>query len=95
MKRFYYVFFLLVVSMFLFTSCALEEIELKTDPTIQAPIATESITMSDLVDTEDIVSSLEDSFGSDATVTHKSTNPLTYGVDLKVILVTFPLHLTI
>ncbi|PNS01031.1 hypothetical protein X928_03850 [Petrotoga miotherma DSM 10691] len=84
MKRFYYVFFLLVVSMFLFTSCALEEIELKTDPTIQAPIATESITMSDLVDTEDIVSSLEDSFGSDATVTHKSTNPLTYGVDLKI-----------
>jgi len=84
MKRFYYVFFLLVVSMFLFTSCALEEIELKTDPTIQAPIATESITMSDLVDTEDIVSSLEDSFGSDATVTHKSTNPLTYGVDLEI-----------
>jgi hypothetical protein len=84
MKRFYLVFLLLVLSMFLFTSCALEEIELKMDPTIQAPIATESITMSDLVDTEDIVSSLSDSFGSDATVTHKSTNPLTYGVDLKI-----------
>jgi hypothetical protein len=54
------------------------------DPTIQAPIATESITMSDLVDTEDIVSSLSDSFGSDATVTHKSDNPLTYGVDLEI-----------
>ncbi|PNR89562.1 hypothetical protein X925_03105 [Petrotoga sp. 9T1HF07.CasAA.8.2] len=84
MKRFYYVFLLLVVSIFLFTSCALEEIELKMDPTIQAPIATESITMSDLVDTEDIVSSLSESFGSDATVTQKSDNPLTYGVDLKI-----------
>ncbi|PNS01226.1 hypothetical protein X927_01125 [Petrotoga mexicana DSM 14811] len=84
MKRFYYVFLLLAVSMFLFTSCALEEIELKTDPTIQAPIATESITMSDLVNAEDIESSLEDSFGEDATVTQKSDNPLTYGVDLEI-----------
>jgi hypothetical protein len=40
--------------------------------------------MSDLVDTEDIVSSLSESFGSDATVTQKSDNPLTYGVDLKI-----------
>jgi len=70
--------------MFLFTSCALQEIELKTDPTIQAPIAKESITMSDLVDTGDIESSLSDSFGADATVTQKSDNPLTYGVDLEI-----------
>ncbi len=84
MKRFYYVFLLLVVSIFLFTSCALEEIELKMDPTIQAPIATESITMSDLVDTGEIESSLSESFGSDATVTPESDNPLTYGVDLKI-----------
>lgn len=86
MKRFYYVFLLLVVSIFLFTSCALEEIELKMDPTIQAPIATESITMSDLVDTGEIESSLSESFGADATatVTPKSDNPLTYGVDLKI-----------
>ncbi|ABX31090.1 hypothetical protein Pmob_0348 [Petrotoga mobilis SJ95] len=84
MKRFYYVFLLLVVSMFLFTSCALQEIEIKADPTLQVPIATESILMSDLVDTEDIVSSLSESFGEDATVTHKSYNPLTYGVDLEI-----------
>lgn len=84
MKRFYYVFLLLVVSIFLFTSCALEEIELKMDPTIQAPIATESITMSDLVDTGEIESSLSESFGSDATVTPESDNPLTYEVDLKI-----------
>ncbi|MGY4686795.1 hypothetical protein [Petrotoga sp. DB-2] len=83
MKRFYYVFLLLAVSMFLFTSCALEEIELKMDPDIQA-IAKESITMSDLVNAEDIESSLEDSFGEDATVTQKSDNPLTYGVDLEI-----------
>ncbi|KUK83714.1 MAG: Uncharacterized protein XD96_0212 [Petrotoga mobilis] len=84
MKRFYYVFLLLVVSMFLFTSCALQEIEIKADPTLQVPIATESISMYDLVDTEDIVISLSESFGEDATVTHKSDNPLTYGVDLKI-----------
>ncbi|PNR98107.1 hypothetical protein [Petrotoga olearia] len=84
MKRFYYVFLLLVVSMFLFTSCALQEIEIKADPTLQVPIATESILMSDLVDTEDIVISLSESFGEDAAVTHKSDNPLTYGVDLKI-----------
>lgn len=84
MKRFYYVFLLLVVSMFLFTSCALQEIEIKADPTLQVPIETESILMSDLVDTEDIVISLSESFGEDATVTHKSDNPLTYGVDLKI-----------
>jgi len=85
MKRFYYVFLLLVVSMFLFTSCALQEIELKTDPTIQVPITKEeSITMSDLVDTGDIESSLSDSFGADAAVTHKSDTPLTYGVDLEI-----------
>jgi len=70
--------------MFLFTSCALQEIEIKADPTLQVPIATESILMSDLVDTEDIVISLSESFGEYASVTHKSDNPLTYGVDLKI-----------
>jgi len=77
-------FLLLVVSMFLITSCALEEIELKADPTIKAPIAAESISLSDLVDAGEIESSLRESFGDSATVTTKSNDPLTYGVDLEI-----------
>ncbi|MDY6895388.1 MAG: hypothetical protein SVO01_08265, partial [Thermotogota bacterium] len=52
---------------------------------IQVPITKEeSILMSELVDVGDIENSLSESFGADATVTHKSDNPLTYGVDLKI-----------
>jgi len=71
--------------MLLVTSCALQEVEIKTSPELQIPIIyEESIAMEDLFELEGVEDNLNSIFGDSATATKTSSEPLTYEVDMKV-----------
>ncbi|RAO99751.1 hypothetical protein PW5551_01585 [Petrotoga sp. 9PW.55.5.1] len=86
MKRFYLVFTLIAASMLLVTSCALQEVEIKTSPKLQIPILyEESIAMEDLFDFKEIEDNLKSIF-ENATVkkTTSDSDNLAYEVDMQV-----------
>jgi len=84
MKKFYLVVIFIVMALFLVSSCALKEIEVKTSPSIQVPITKNLIPISDLMDIEKIENTLKESFQSYVHFERKKSSPLTYLIEVSI-----------